>query len=121
VCKQLINACRFKGSTLEVMGIDDEADWAIVGGTGQFAMATGVIRKNWHLREHGPYIVEIAIEAFCPKIVKASWGVRLVTFGYAWFNNACAQYSVSVHNKLINWIIILQIQLPTKIGTWGGG
>nr|UDO48201.1 PH02Gene03445.t1 [Phyllostachys edulis] len=64
---------RFKGSTLQVMGItvDQEGEWAIVGGTGQFAMATGVISKKTHERRNDGNIIELAIHAFCP-LPKAS-------------------------------------------------
>uniref|UniRef100_A0A453QHH1 Dirigent protein n=1 Tax=Aegilops tauschii subsp. strangulata TaxID=200361 RepID=A0A453QHH1_AEGTS len=41
---------RFEGSTLQVMGANDEDvadnDWAIVGGTGEFAMARGIIQRR---------------------------------------------------------------------------
>ncbi|CAL5089649.1 unnamed protein product [Urochloa decumbens] len=59
---------RFNGSTLQVMGITLETgEWAIVGGTGQFAMATGVISKRFHeqRRDDGD-IIELTIRAFCP-------------------------------------------------------
>jgi hypothetical protein len=57
----------FSGSTLQVMGITVEAgEWAIVGGTGQFAMATGVITKKFHEQRSDGNIIELAIRAFCP-------------------------------------------------------
>ncbi|OQU88821.1 hypothetical protein SORBI_3002G100832 [Sorghum bicolor] len=40
---------RFEGSTLQVMGAsieDEENDWAIVGGTGEFEMARGIIKRR---------------------------------------------------------------------------
>ncbi|KAF6998556.1 hypothetical protein CFC21_014671 [Triticum aestivum] len=39
---------RFKGSTLQVMGtVVAEGEWAILGGTGEFALARGVIYKTY--------------------------------------------------------------------------
>lgn len=61
--------CRFSGSTLEVMGIVVETgEWAVVGGTGQFAMATGVISKRLLEQRSaaGGQIIELTIRAFCP-------------------------------------------------------
>lgn len=58
---------RFKGSTLAVMGIIVESgEWAVVGGTGQFAMANGVITKKFHEQRNDGNIIELTIRAFCP-------------------------------------------------------
>ena len=58
---------RLKGSTLQVMGlIVEEGDWAIVGGTGQFAMATGVILKKMQEQKQYGNIIELTIHGFCP-------------------------------------------------------
>lgn len=59
---------RFKGSTLQVMGIsvDENGEFAIVGGTGQFAMATGVISKKLHQRSNDGTIVQLTIHGFSP-------------------------------------------------------
>jgi len=49
------------------MGITVEAgEWAIVGGTGQFAMATGVVTKKFHEQRSDGNVIELAIRAFCP-------------------------------------------------------
>ncbi|KAL6650570.1 hypothetical protein ACP70R_009495 [Stipagrostis hirtigluma subsp. patula] len=57
---------RFSGSTLEVMGINvPSGEWAIVGGTGQFAMATGIISKRLHEERSDGQIIELTIHAFC--------------------------------------------------------
>lgn len=57
----------FKESTLEVMGVPVEGgEWAIVGGTGRFAMATGVIKKRVHERNSEENIIELTIHGFCP-------------------------------------------------------
>ena len=38
---------RFKGSTLQVMGVfGNENQWAICGGTGEFALAHGIIKRK---------------------------------------------------------------------------
>ncbi|KAK3126817.1 hypothetical protein QOZ80_7AG0563270 [Eleusine coracana subsp. coracana] len=58
---------RFSGSTLQVMGITVETgEWAIVGGTGQFAMASGVISKRFHEQRSDGNIIELNVHAFCP-------------------------------------------------------
>ncbi|KAF6998551.1 hypothetical protein CFC21_014666 [Triticum aestivum] len=63
---------RFKGSTLQVMGISvEEGEWAIVGGTGQFAMANGVIYKKFHEQRSDGNIIELTVHAFCP-VLKGS-------------------------------------------------
>ncbi|TVU51440.1 hypothetical protein EJB05_02871 [Eragrostis curvula] len=60
---------RYKGSTLQVMGIPVEGgEWAIVGGTGQFAMATGVIKKRVHERRSEGNIIELTIQGFCNQL-----------------------------------------------------
>ncbi|KAE8778652.1 Dirigent protein [Hordeum vulgare] len=57
----------FKCSTLEIMGAIalGQGDWAIVGGTGQFAMARGVVQRFVYERSDHGQVVELAIEAFC--------------------------------------------------------
>uniref|UniRef100_A0ACD5WLU4 Uncharacterized protein n=1 Tax=Avena sativa TaxID=4498 RepID=A0ACD5WLU4_AVESA len=57
---------RFKGSTLEVMGatIGGKGEWAIVGGTGEFRMARGVIDRTYFDRTSDGEIMELTIEAF---------------------------------------------------------
>ncbi|KAF7046075.1 hypothetical protein CFC21_055124 [Triticum aestivum] len=61
-------AGRFKGSTLQVMGAnddDEENEWAIVGGTGEFSMARGVINKRVHSCIGNTITQELTIEFFC--------------------------------------------------------
>lgn len=49
------------------MGLDvTEGEWAIVGGTGQFSMATGVIYKKLHAQMSEGNVVELTIHGFCP-------------------------------------------------------
>ena len=65
----LLTACvfyRFRGSTLQVMGISvEDGEWAIVGGTGQFTMARGVIYKRMHKRRNDGNIIELTIQGYC--------------------------------------------------------
>ena len=61
-------ACRFKGSTLQVMGANDENEdneWAIVGGTGEFAMARGIINRRLYRYIYPQLTQELIIEFFC--------------------------------------------------------
>ncbi|KAJ3688677.1 hypothetical protein LUZ61_017841 [Rhynchospora tenuis] len=56
---------RFKGSTLQVMGpVVREGEWAVVGGTGQFSLAQGVIYKKFLEQRSDENIVELDIHAF---------------------------------------------------------
>jgi len=59
---------RFEGSTLQITGktTEDDSEWAIVGGTGEFAMARGVvvIARNVQSIENGQ-IDELTIGAIC--------------------------------------------------------
>jgi hypothetical protein len=62
-----ICGCRFSGSTLEVRGITVETgEWAVVGGTGQFAMANGIISKKLHEQRSDGNVIELSVHAFCP-------------------------------------------------------
>lgn len=69
---------RFKGSTLQVMGptIEGLGDWAIVGGTGMFEFARGIIKRKVHEKAEGKGIYELSIRGFCAmQTVKGgSWG-----------------------------------------------
>lgn len=71
----VFDADRFMGSTLQVMGISiEDGEWAIVGGTGEFAMATGVIFKKIREKSEQYKIIELTIRAFCP-LLKGSWSL----------------------------------------------
>ncbi|KAJ4813672.1 Dirigent protein [Rhynchospora pubera] len=65
---------RFKGSTLQVMGtVVEEGDWAIVGGTGEFTLAQGVIyKKKVDITNEGD-VMEIIIQAFYTPLPKLTW------------------------------------------------
>ncbi|XP_048539092.1 uncharacterized protein LOC125518220 [Triticum urartu] len=60
---------RFEASTLQVMGANDEDeadnDWAIVGGTGEFAMARGIIRRRVYSITNSTLTHALTIEFFC--------------------------------------------------------
>lgn len=49
----------------------EQGEWAIVGGTGQFAMANGVIFKKFHEQKKEGNIMELTIKGFCP-VLKGS-------------------------------------------------
>ncbi|PWZ17905.1 Salt stress-induced protein [Zea mays] len=60
---------RLKGSTLVINGMvtDGSDEWAIYGGTGVFAMATGVMkRRNLAGGSNDGNSDELALEVFCP-------------------------------------------------------
>lgn len=51
------------------MGLSvEEGEWAIVGGTGQFAMTRGVIYKRIHKQRNDGNIIELTIHGFCPVV-----------------------------------------------------
>ncbi|KAL6622982.1 hypothetical protein ACP70R_019063 [Stipagrostis hirtigluma subsp. patula] len=55
----------FDGSTLQVMGpVVEEGEWSIVGGTGEFTLAQGVIYKRFHEQRSEGNIMELDIHAF---------------------------------------------------------
>ncbi|KAF3328603.1 jasmonate-induced protein [Carex littledalei] len=67
---------RFKGSTLQVMGpVVEGGEWAIVGGTGEFPMARGVIYKKFHEQKKDGNIMELDIHAFYSAVRPWSLGV----------------------------------------------
>ncbi|GJN04843.1 hypothetical protein PR202_ga22418 [Eleusine coracana subsp. coracana] len=56
----------FAGSTLNVMGIfPDNGEWSIIGGTGAFSMAQGIIKHNIIQDSDVQRIYELNIHAFC--------------------------------------------------------
>jgi len=63
---------RLKGSTLLTNGVitGGSDEWAIFGGTGAFAMATGVIKRKYLAdRDGGKNTEELMIDVFCPLFV----------------------------------------------------
>ncbi|KAJ3705521.1 hypothetical protein LUZ61_009226 [Rhynchospora tenuis] len=60
---------QFKGSSLQVMGpVVERGEWAIVGGTGQFHLAHGVIYKKFHEQRKNGNIMELNIHAFYSRL-----------------------------------------------------
>lgn len=124
----------YKGSTIQVMGISvEQGEWAIVGGTGKFAMATGVIYKKFHeQRSHGN-IIEITLHGFCP-LLKASTSV-VKKLG-PWGGNGGDEKDVKVNEtpkRLVSITVrggaaidsiaysyIDQADQPRNAGPWGG-
>jgi len=73
---------RFRGSTLEVMGISVEhGEHAIVGGTGQFAMARGVIYKKFHEQRSDGNIIQLTIRGFFPVLKRSPPTSRVIKIG----------------------------------------
>jgi len=59
---------KFNGSSLQVMGVDVSdgiSEWGIIGGTGEFAMARGVIRREFDRNISGGKSQKLTIHAFC--------------------------------------------------------
>lgn len=59
---------RFNGSTLQVMGVDVDqgtSEWGIIGGTGEFAMARGVIKREFDRNINGGKSQKLTIHAYC--------------------------------------------------------
>lgn len=44
---------------------EESGEWAIVGGTGDFAMARGVIHRKVHQKMADGEVLELSIDAFC--------------------------------------------------------
>lgn len=49
--------------------LSEGSDWGIVGGTGEFSMARGVIKRKLHEVLNGGEIQELTIHGFCAKKV----------------------------------------------------
>lgn len=59
---------RFKGSTLQAMGVAPRADdeYSIVGGSGMFAMANGIVHRQLLKREAKVEIDRLTIKGLIP-------------------------------------------------------
>ncbi|KAJ3701116.1 hypothetical protein LUZ61_004821 [Rhynchospora tenuis] len=57
---------RFKGSSLQVVGaVVERGEWAIVGGTGEFTLAQGVIYKTFYYQNRNlGNVIELDIHGF---------------------------------------------------------
>lgn len=71
--KPLLEACqsyscawnRFSGSTLQVMGVTpSDGQWAISGGTGEFALAHGIIKQKVVQGNADENVKELHVHAF---------------------------------------------------------
>ncbi|XP_039804976.1 uncharacterized protein LOC120669265 [Panicum virgatum] len=66
---------RFKGSTLQAMGVapnlDDE--YSIVGGSGEFALANGVVNRVVYSREGNTDIDRLTVKGFIPIMRDLHW------------------------------------------------
>ncbi|CAL5089665.1 unnamed protein product [Urochloa decumbens] len=62
---------RAQGLHIQVMGIttefEAEDEWAIVGGTGEFHMATGSVTKVLYEQRSDGNVLEVSIRALCPR------------------------------------------------------
>uniref|UniRef100_A0A453ACD3 Dirigent protein n=1 Tax=Aegilops tauschii subsp. strangulata TaxID=200361 RepID=A0A453ACD3_AEGTS len=79
---------QFSKSTIQVMGISGlsgngvgDGEWAIVGGTGEFAMATGTISRNFLERRGDDNIIELAIRGFLPLVQPPRSVVKIGPWG----------------------------------------
>ncbi|CAM0875223.1 unnamed protein product [Alopecurus aequalis] len=60
---------RFKGSTLQVMGVfENESQWAICGGTGEFALAHGIVKQKVIRGNETENTKELHVHAFYTKM-----------------------------------------------------
>jgi hypothetical protein len=61
----VITVYRFNGSTFQVMGITDiDGQWAIVGGTGELALAQGTIKHKAIIQADPENYRQLDIHAF---------------------------------------------------------
>jgi len=75
---------RFKGSTLQVIGASEGTDedvFAIVGGTGDFAMARGILTKKVHQRGDDTVIFEITVDGYCHMNIQVPAPTRMGPWG----------------------------------------
>ncbi|BAF29387.1 Os12g0199000 [Oryza sativa Japonica Group] len=110
------------GSTLEVMGIVVErGEWAIVGGTGQFAMANGVIFKKFHEQKQEGNIMELTIQGFCPVLKGSQLTLRdyIVNIMVLDINVLCPLMKHLIFDS-ISFIYLDQAGQKHRAGPWGG-
>lgn len=95
---------RFKGSTLLINGMVTEGsdEWAVYGGTGAFAMATGVIRRKNLLAgggDSGGNSDELSVEVFCPVFGSPQQPPKVRT--YVVFIGSLARDSNSIYGRVL--------------------
>lgn len=65
---------RFKGSTLQLMGLsatfEQPSEWSITGGTGDLAMARGVVKVKFHEVVKDGDTWELSFHGFCSMQVR---------------------------------------------------
>ena len=65
ITKHLYMANRFNGSTLQVMGaFPPTGEWSIIGGTGELAMARGIIKHKVVGNTTNTNFIQLDIHAF---------------------------------------------------------
>uniref|UniRef100_A0ACD5ZHM1 Uncharacterized protein n=1 Tax=Avena sativa TaxID=4498 RepID=A0ACD5ZHM1_AVESA len=122
---------RFRGSTLQVMGasIKGEGEWAIVGGTGHFAMARGVIRRTVYEAKGEYEVQELSIDAIC--CMKLSSPEKTGSFGGSGGSvrditeKPQRLHSVSIRGEAVidsfGFSYFDQTLKKQTVGPWGGG
>jgi len=124
---------RFKGSTLQLMGlsatIERPSEWSITGGTGDLAMARGVVKVKFHGVVKDGDTWELSFHGFCsmqssPTLTKAGpWG------GHGGSGTDSEQpwrieSMTIVHDGTISKFSCTYVDLSGKrrtTGSWGGG
>uniref|UniRef100_A0ACD5TF96 Uncharacterized protein n=1 Tax=Avena sativa TaxID=4498 RepID=A0ACD5TF96_AVESA len=127
----------FTGSTLQAMGVDSEdsdnipSEWSIVGGTGEFQMARGVINRKFYEWTGDGKTQELTIHAFCvssfPSAPKEDgpWGGNGSSKGYIERGQLPVRLlSVTVHSGFIvdalEFSCLDQAGQQRTFGPWGG-
>ncbi|KAF6998898.1 hypothetical protein CFC21_014980 [Triticum aestivum] len=122
---------RFKGSTLQITGttIEKDSEWAIVGRTGEFVMARGVIARKVQSIQDGERH-ELTIDAICRMknqpihTTLGPWGTQ-GTNKHDIQDKPARLYSVEIrYGSLIDAISFSYIDQSGQFrtaGRWGGG
>ncbi|KAF7004982.1 hypothetical protein CFC21_020138 [Triticum aestivum] len=124
---------RFKGSTLQLMGLsatfEQPSEWSITGGTGDLAMARGIVKVKFHEMVEDGDTWELSFHGFCsmqslPTLTKAGpWG------GHGGSGTDSEQpwrieSMTIVHEGTIAKYSCTYVDLSGKrrtTGSWGGG
>lgn len=57
--------------------VEKEGEWSVVGGTGEFTMAHGIIRRTVHEKLAAGEILELTIRGFCITPVRRVFNLAL--------------------------------------------
>lgn len=76
----------------------EKGEWAIVGGTGEFAMACGIIKKKIHENLLDREIIELDILGYCNMPVRRI--SNLLFLIYLCFSTVCMIYVCIAHAEL---------------------